>query len=156
MKNIPFTLYILVLSLWFGGIAIFTFITTPVIFKSFNRDLAGEIVGKLFPGYFLYLLVLSALALLFFFLTSPNLSTTVARVTLSLLAATLIVNLYVTFKLHPDAVGVKQRITSFERESKDTPARREFARLHAVSAVLNLLVLIDGAILLVLAGALKK
>jgi uncharacterized membrane protein len=52
-------LYNLVLSLWIGGMSVFTFIVTPAIFKSFGRDMAGEIVGKLFPGYFLSVLILS-------------------------------------------------------------------------------------------------
>jgi uncharacterized membrane protein len=60
------SLYNLILSLWVGGIAIFTFIVTPAIFRSFGRDEAGAIVGKLFPGYFTYVLVLTLLAFIFF------------------------------------------------------------------------------------------
>jgi len=47
-------------------------------------------------------------------------------------------------------VQVKQQVASFEREAPDSPMRKEFRRLHAISAVLNLLVLADGAALLVL------
>ena len=50
MHKLFFILYDLVLALWTGGIFLFTFIITPVIFKSYGRDMAGEIVGKLFPG----------------------------------------------------------------------------------------------------------
>jgi len=52
MKAPLFSVYNLVLALWVGGISIFTFIVTPAIFRSYGRDQAGEIVGKLFPGYF--------------------------------------------------------------------------------------------------------
>jgi len=156
MKNIWFSLYNVVLALWVGGMAIFTFITTPVIFKSFGRDTAGDIVGKLFSGYFLYILVLSALALILFFLISENRAAPAARLSLVLLVVALAVNTYVTFKLHPDTVGIKQRITSFEREAKDTPARKAFSRLHAVSAVFNVLVFIDGIVLIIAAPALRK
>jgi hypothetical protein len=156
MRNIWFSLYNVVLAFWVGGMAIFTFVTTPVIFKSFGRDVAGDIVGKLFPGYFLYVLILSALALALFFLVTENRAAPVARLSLALLTVALVVNTYVTFKLHPDAVSIKQRITSFEREAIDTPARKEFSRLHAVSAVLNLLVLVDGIVLIITAPALRK
>jgi hypothetical protein len=61
-------LYNLILALWVGGIFIFTFIVTPIIFQSFGRDYAGEIVGKLFPYYFPYNLILSVLALIVFFI----------------------------------------------------------------------------------------
>jgi hypothetical protein len=53
MKPFLAILYTLLLSLWTGGIAIFTFIVTPAIFRSYGRDQAGEIVGRLFPGDFL-------------------------------------------------------------------------------------------------------
>ena len=151
-----FSLYDLILSLWVGGMAIFTFIVTPAIFKSFGRDEAGVIVGKLFPGYFTYVLVLSVLAFIVFFVVTGSKLDSISRLSFFLLIAALVVNLYVSLKLYPDAVKVKQEITSFERESPDSPARKRFTRLHAVSAVLNLAVLADGVILLLLGPALKK
>jgi EAL domain-containing protein (putative c-di-GMP-specific phosphodiesterase class I) len=66
------------------------------------------------------------------------------------------VNTYVTFKLQPDAVKIKQQVASFERESPDSPARRAFRRLHGISAGLNLLVLADGVALLVISPFLRK
>ncbi|HQT98076.1 MAG TPA: DUF4149 domain-containing protein [Thermodesulfobacteriota bacterium] len=48
--------YRLALSLWVGGIALFTFIVTPAIFRAHGRDAAGRIVGSIFPVYFRYCL----------------------------------------------------------------------------------------------------
>ena len=118
--------------------------------------MAGEIVGKLFPGYFLYNLVLAALAFFLFFTVAGDRTMTAARLSLALLTAALLINVYVALKLHPDAVKVKQQITSFERESPDSPARKQFVRLHAVSASLNLLLLADGVALLMIGPALRK
>ena len=156
MKSIFYSAYSIVLALWTGGMAIFTFLLTPVIFKSYGRDIAGDIVGRLFPGYFFYTLALSLAALILVFIVMENQAAFAARFSLLLLVAALIINSYVFFKLHPDTVEVKQRITSFERESKDSPARKEFSRLHAISAVLNLAVFADGVILLVIAPALRR
>jgi len=156
MKPFLDILYTLILSLWVGGMAIFSFIVTPAIFRSFGRDQAGEVVGKLFPGYFLYLLALSALALIVFFLLGSDRAARPYRLSLFLLTAPLVVNTTVTFKLHPDAVRIKQQVASFERATPDTPARKEFRRLHALSAVLNLFVLADGVTLLALSPFLKK
>jgi hypothetical protein len=156
MKTGFFTLYHLALALWAGGIAIFTFIVTPAIFLAYGRDMAGEIVGKLFPGYFLYNLVLSALAFVLFFLVSADRSELLARLSLGLLVAGLVVNLYIVFKLHPDTVNVKREVSSFEGEPADSPARRQFRRLHAVSAGLNLFLLVDGVTLLIAAPFVKK
>ncbi len=156
MKLSWMSFYNLTLALWVGGIAVFTFIITPVIFRSFGRDLAGEIVGKLFPGYFLYNLILAAIALILFFMVAGDHSKPAARISLFLLVLALVINAYIALKLHPDTVNVKQQITSFERESPDSPVRKKFARLHAISASLNLLLLADGAVLLLIGPALKK
>ncbi len=156
MKVPWFSLYSLVLALWVGGISIFTFIVTPAIFKSYGRDQAGEIVGKLFPGYFVYTLVLTLLALFLFLLAARDGSLPAYRLSLSLLLLSLAVALFVAFWVHPTTVGVKRNVASFERESSDSPARKRFARLHALSASLNLLLLVDGIILIVVAPGLKK
>lgn len=150
MRSFFPVLYTLCLSLWIGGMVLFTFIVTPAIFRSYDRDQAGQIVGTLFDGYFLYLLVLSGLALVLFFLLHADRTTMAYRLSLSLIAAALLANTYVTFKLHPAIVQVKQQVASFEREPPGSAARKAFDRLHGISAALNLFVMLDGVALLVL------
>jgi hypothetical protein len=156
MKTTFLSLYTIMLALWTGGIAIFTFVVTPVIFRSYPRDTAGEIVGRLFPGYFGYNLALSVLAVVLFLLMTVDWTTTASRLSVLFLAAAIIVNLFIVFKLHPDIVRIKQTVSSFERESQDSAARKSFRKLHALSAVLNLFLLADGVTLLVAAPFLKK
>ncbi|MFA5353770.1 MAG: DUF4149 domain-containing protein [Thermodesulfovibrionales bacterium] len=137
-------LYTLVLSLWVGGISLFTFIITPAIFSSFERNMAGAVVGKLFPGYFLTNLLLSvaALLLLLFFRERAGF-----RISLLLAVLAILINCYVQFILHPQVREVKKRIHSFESEP-ESALRGKFRRLHGVSAVLNLVLLADGVTLL--------
>jgi len=156
MKLSWFSFYDLVLALWVGGMAIFTFVVTPVIFKSYGRDMAGEIVGRLFPGYFLYNLGLCAAALVLFFLLAADRPALPYRLSLVLLSTALIINLYIAFKLHPEAVRIKQEVVSFERESPDSPARKKFRQVHGMSAVLNLVLIAQGATLLVVSPLLRK
>jgi hypothetical protein len=156
MKTFWHSVYGLVLALWVGGMAIFTFVLTPAIFTRLPRDQAGQVVGILFPFYFPYLEALAAAGLLTFLLAAPDRSRLAARVSVALLLGALAVDSYVTFKLHPDSVAVKRTVTSFEREPPDSPARRRFSRLHALSSVLNLAVLADGVALLLLAPALRR
>ena len=155
VKNVAYYLYYVLLSLWTGGIALFTFIITPVIFKSYSRDLAGEIVGQLFPGYFLYNLVLSILAFILFLLTGTEMVQQRFRVSLFCLVIAVLINLFVYFRLHPEIRIIKKEIHSFEAVSSDDPLRKKFRRLHALSATLNLLLLADGVSLL-LTGTVKK
>ena len=156
MQKFAFHIYTIVLALWTGGIFLFTFIVTPAIFKSYSRDMAGEIVGKLFPGYFMYSLVISALAFLSFFFIQSGLSKAVYRTSLLLIVAAVAINLYVTYKLHPEVRKVKAEIRSFEEVPPDSPLRAKFRKLHAVSATLNLLLLADGVTLLVISRIAKS
>jgi len=156
MNNLWNICYNLTLSLWVGGISIFTFVITPVIFRSFERDMAGKIVGKLFPGYFIYNLSLSVLSILLLVIIRPLLAKSGFKLSLILIACAVIINLFIAFKLHPDIVKVKQEVHSFDAPADNSPLRKEFRKLHAVSASLNLLLLADGLTLLVISTVLKK
>lgn len=149
MKRIFNGLYRLTLSLWVGGVVIFTFLVTPVLFNSFDREVAGGIVAKLFPLYFPYLLVLEAVALVAFIIGREESKGLAATLPIYLLIGALGVSLFVNFKLYPDIREAKREAASSGRES-------EFARLHAVSAGLNLLILADGIALLLIGPALRR
>jgi len=149
-------LYNLILALWVGGIFIFTFLVTPIIFQSFGRDTAGEIVGKLFPYYFPYNLILSVLALIIFLLFIGIRGKIQNKITIILLAAAIMINIFITFKLYPDIQNVKQQITSFETQTYESPMRKQFRNIHGISAIMNILLLIDGTILLILSNTSKK
>jgi uncharacterized membrane protein len=148
--------YSFLLALWIGGMFIFTFLVTPVIFQSFGRDAAGEIVGKLFPYYFPYNLVLSVLALIIFLLFIGTRGEIKNKITIILLTAAVVINIFVTFKLHPDITIVKQQISTFETQTDESPARDQFRKMHGLSAILNILLLLDGTALLILNTASKK
>lgn len=113
-------------------------------------------MGKLFPGYFMYNLVLSVLSLILLVIMRPLFAKAGVKLSLILIVCAVIINLFVVFKLHPDAIRVKQEIHSFEVQADDSPARKEFRKLHAISASLNLLLLADGITLLFISRVLNK
>jgi hypothetical protein len=156
MNNIWYSCYNLIISLWIGGISLFTFIITPVVFKYFERDMAGNIVGRLFPGYFMYNMALSVLALILLITLRSSFTKWGFQLSLILVIAAVIINSFVAFKLHPEIRKVKEQIPSFESTDRASVLRRRFGKLHAVSATLNLLLLADGVTLLVLSSVLKK
>ncbi len=156
MSGFRSVLYNLILSVWVGGLAVFTFIVTPMIFKSYPRDTAGEIVGKLFPAYFSYNLGITIVALILILVLAHDRSSRAYRLSLVLLSIAILINIFVKFKLHPEAVKAKQNIASFERVSPESPERKKFARLHGLSAAFNLILLADGVILLAINPLLKK
>ncbi len=156
MNSIWYVLYNLTLSLWTGGISLFTFIVTPLLFMSFERDMAGKIVGNLFPGYFTYNLILSVLALILLVPQHSLLTKINFKLSLILVVCALIINIFIAYILHPHMKQIKQDIPSIEAPADNTPHRKRFRKLHALSASLNLLLLADGITLLVLSSVSRK
>jgi hypothetical protein len=155
MRAMGMLLYNLVLALWIGGMTLFTFVVTPILFRSYGRDTAGEIVGRLMPVYFRYNLVLvlagTAVLLGFWWAWSP----VPRRFALVLLLAAAVVQGYVSFQLYPEIVEVKKTVASFELDPGSS-SRKRFRTLHGLSMALNLAVLADGVALLILRPLLAR
>jgi len=139
-------LYRLAVSLWAGGNAIFTLMLTPILFKTENRDVAGRIVGNLFLGYFRWSLACGIIALTCRLMVRGL----DHKLPLILLVIMLALTSFQAFYVEPRAAELKRQIGSFETTSKDQPLRKEFSKLHGVSAVCNLTVLAGGVLLVVL------
>lgn len=136
----------LAVSLWAGGVGIFTFLLTPILFKSLDRDEAGRMVGLLFPGYFRWGIGCGIVALITL-LASRGKHFAPALV---LIVVMLCLASFQAFYVEPKAAQIKKDIPSFVTTPKDHPARVAFSRLHAVSAVCNLAVFAGGVVLVVL------
>jgi hypothetical protein len=139
-------LYRLAISLWAGGNAIFTLMLTPILFKTESRDVAGRIVGNLFPGYFRLGLACGVIALVCR-LAGRGFN---LKLPVIVLAIMLTLTLFQALFVEPHAAELKRQIGSFESTGKDHPLRKEFSKLHAVSAICNLTVLAGGVLLVVL------
>lgn len=139
-------LYRLAVSLWAGGNAIFTLMLTPILFRTESRDVAGRIVGNLFPGYFRWGLACGVVGLICR-LAGRGLD---SRLPVIILAAMLALTSFQAFYVEPRAAELKRQIGSFETTAKEHPLRKEFSRLHGVSAVCNLTVLAGGVVLVLL------
>jgi hypothetical protein len=140
-------LYRLTVACWVGGTSLFTFVLTPAIFKSYNRDMAGGIVGVLFPGYFRWGLVCGVVALATILMSSTVKYKTAAVV---IIAAMTVITSLQAFVIEPKAVALKKAIPSFEITPREDPLRVQFRKLHGVSAVSNLAVIGGGIALIIL------
>jgi uncharacterized membrane protein len=141
--------YRLALSLWVGGMALFTFVVTPAIFRTQGRDAAGKIVGAIFPLYFRYGLALAAIALLARVIAGEAFHGVRQWVGTLLILTALLMTGYQAYGIAPKMEQVKQSVASFETAPPDDPARKEFSRLHGISMVVNLVILLEGAALIV-------
>jgi hypothetical protein len=129
--------------------ALFTFVVTPVIFRTQGRDAVGKIVGAIFPLYFRYVLVLTAVALLARVVAGEAFHGVRQWAGTFLILTALLLTGYQAYGLAPKMDQVKQSVASFETAPPDSPARKEFSRLHGISMVVNLVVLLEGAALIV-------
>ena len=99
-------IYRLALAFWVGGAALFTFVLTPTLFKGLDRDMAGNIVGLLFPGYFRWGLICGGIALICLLLGKrPHMLTSAL-----IIAAMLTVTSLQAFVIEPRAAAIKKEI----------------------------------------------
>ncbi|MBI2354037.1 MAG: DUF4149 domain-containing protein [Deltaproteobacteria bacterium] len=136
----------LAIACWLGGVALFTTTLTPTLFKAFSRDVAGGIVGALFPGYFRWGLACGTVALICLALSRGRHAVASAVIIAVMLAITSIQ----AFVIEPRAAELKKAIPSFETTPPDHPLRAQFRKLHGISAAGNLAVLGGGVVLVVL------
>jgi len=124
-------LYHLAITFWVGGNALFTFVLTPLLFKT---------------AYFRWGLACGTLALVCRLVAKSG-RLELAAIILAVMLAT---TSFQAFYVAPKAAALKVGIGSFETTPKDHPLRKQFSRLHGVSAVCNLVVLAGGVVLVVL------
>jgi len=139
-------IYRFAVTFWVGGVAIFTFVLTPIIFKVNDRDTAGKIVGTLFPGYFRWGLACGVLSLTCMLITREKNFVPILLILILMLSSTA----FQAFFIEPRAAALKKEIPSFVTTPKEHPLRREFSRLHGISAVCNLTVFAGGVVLVIL------
>lgn len=139
-------IYRLAVSLWAGSNAIFTLMLTPILFKTESRDIAARIVGNLFPAYFRWGMACGVIALVCRFAGRGF----AVKLPLVVLLVMLITTSFQALYVEPRAAELKQQIGSFETTGNDHPLRKQFSKLHGVSAVCNLTVLAGGVLLVVL------
>lgn len=145
MKYLPIV-YRLAVAFWVGGAALFTFLLTPALFTSYDRDQAGAIVGVLFPGYFRWGLACGAVALACLLLAEGLRR----KAPVILLVAMLLAVAGQTFVIEPRAAALKKGIPSFVTTPADDPLRQQFRTLHGISSAANLGVIGGGVALLIL------
>ena len=148
MSQVAPAIYRIAVALWFGGMAVFSLVMTPLIFQTQPRETAARVVGAMMPAYFRYAAVMVAVALAARFAAGWGLSGMQPSLGTVILAGALAANLWQAFVLVPRMERVKSRIPSFDPADAHHPARREFGRLHAFSMTLNFLLMAAAALLI--------
>ena len=134
-------IYLLSLVCWIGSIIFFSFFVAPVVFKSLEREKAGEVVGIIFPRYYKLGYICGALILLSFLMTD-NVGLKWCAWGVMVLGSGL-----AGLVINPKAKKLKEQLKS-SPENEIPTLEAKFKTLHSLSVKLNALVLFSGLWLL--------
>ena len=132
-------LFTVALAAWTGSGLFFTFVATPAVFARFERAMAGEVVGSMFPGYF-RLAVAAALVWAVASWARAGAGRPAAGWMLALAAVALACNLVGAWVLQPRIHELRLQLHPPGGQAPaDEALTRAFGRLHGLSMGLNLL-----------------
>ena len=134
-------IYLLSLVCWIGSIIFFSFFVAPVVFKTLERDKAGEVVSIIFPRYYMIGYVSGVLVLMTLLLNGP------AGLKWCAWGVMIVGTAYAGLIVNPKAKTLKEQLKDYPEAEKSTLEVR-FKNLHSLSVKLNGAVLFSGLWLL--------
>jgi len=137
-------IYRLSLGTWLGAIVLVSFVVAPTVFRNLPRQTAGEVMGKVFGGYYslgigLGLLALIALVLL----TLRSGWSRPVIISVCLLVVMLASAGHVRYRIMPELMDVRAQVWAAADGADVSALRGRLDRLHHQSVRLN------GAMLLI-------
>lgn len=135
-------IYLAGLIVWIGEIIFLSFVVAPSAFRLLPRELAGGLLGALFPIYYVIGCVCGVLLLL----SCVWLRRTATRRRLwdanaALVTLMLALNLYAAVAVQPRAADLRVQLHAVEPPAG---AKAEFDGLHSLAVSLNVVVLLAG------------
>jgi uncharacterized membrane protein len=142
-------IHLSVIAVWTGSMVFFSFICAPAVFKTFERDKAGDVVGAIFPAYFMLGEISAIVAALTLALIgiktgfTPALKGGLVVITLmgGMAAYSGLIN-------GPQARQVKQEIRAESDPAKKETLTKQFKKLHGVSMAVNVTTIVLSFVLL--------
>ena len=135
--------HLMSLVVWVGGIIFFSFLGAPSIFKILDRELAGDVVGDIFPKYWMMGYICSPIALgTLIFLAKT--SATSAGIRIILLSVMLVAMFYSGFGIGAKAKKIKTEMRATEDVAQKELMRKHFGKIHGISMMVNLTILLLG------------
>jgi hypothetical protein len=139
-------IYLLSLVCWIGSIIFFSFFVAPVVFKILEREKAGEVVGNIFPRYYMIGYVSGVLVLMALLLNGP------AGLKWCAWGVMMVGTACAGLVVNPKAKTLKEQFKNSPEAEKPALEVR-FKTLHSLSVKLNATVLFAGLWLLWLSAA---
>jgi uncharacterized membrane protein len=139
------SLLAIAISLWLGAMAFFAFFVAPAAFHTLEREAAGRFVSVVFPRYYALGTALGVVALLACVGRGVTASWPVAEwLSVGLVLLMVALTLYAWVVLLPAAHAAREAMHT----AAGSAEALRFARLHRLSSMLNVVVMIAGVVLL--------
>jgi uncharacterized membrane protein len=135
-------------AVWLGAMSFFAFVIAPAAFSVLDREAAGRFVSAIFPRYYAIGLALGLVGL--FGLGVRWLGggwRGLDWVTAGLVLLMLALTLYAGAVLLPAAHAARETARA---TGADPAAAAGFARLHRLSSILNVIVMVSGILVVVI------
>jgi uncharacterized membrane protein len=141
-------LLLLALVVWIGGIVFFSFIASPSIFKMLSRELAGQVVGDIFPLYHLlgYISCLVSLGCLLGLRQMDTVQGAGSAMMLLIVMGGIQVSMGMV--IGPQVTEAREAAKATAPGPEQDRLEKKFRGMHAISMVLNLVLLALGLLLL--------
>ena len=140
-------IYLLSIVVWIGMIFFTTFFAAPSIFKVLPRESAGEVMGSIFPKYWTVGYVTSLSALGSTLLIARTLGFYPAERLIILIIMT-VLSFFSGLVVGSRARSIKAKMRAAGEGGEKGELRKSFGKIHAVSAIINLLTLVLGIVLI--------
>ncbi len=147
-------LHLLSLAVWLGGMIFLVVIGAPSIFRVLPRESAGDVLGEIFPKYWImgYICGGTALATVIILAIKEKIYPWGKTGLLVLMTA---LTLYLGLAVASKAREVRLQIRTVEDTALKETLKKEFRHLHMKSVALNVVILICGLIVLFLTSDYK-
>ncbi len=136
MRRLSDSLYVLLITLWVGGLWAVGYIVAPVLFQQLpDRQMAGQIAGRLFE--LIALVGLSAGAYLLAFLIARWGGAVIKRSVFWIVLVMLLMAVMHLFGIQPLMAQLK--LDALPRDVMESVLRDRFATWHGISSILYLM-----------------
>jgi uncharacterized membrane protein len=147
--------HLLTMVIWFGGMIFFSFIAAPSIFKVLPRTTAGDLVGDIFPKYYLIGYVASLILIgTLIWLGQKNFKP--IAVPLIIMALMTGLTYYSGMVVGTKARAIKTEIHETRDEVKKEDLTRAFKKIHGISMMINVSIIVLSIVYLAFIPAIYK
>lgn len=138
MKTMIKFIHLFSIIIWFGGVIFFSGVVAPMMFKTFPLDQAGDVVGAIFPIFYLMGYIFGSIALVSLYLSSRK----KPWFRLLLISLMLVSTLYGGLVAGKKAGELRLQIRQEQDAGQKRVLKENFHAQHRLSMIANTLVLV--------------